>query len=291
MCAPEERASLLARCEEFASRGEWSLIGDICDQVTSAAGVPAVERADWMRKWAIWIWQESQINGRHPGLVRGLLAEAVPLAKIDHQLLAKILVTQTRVLVGADVEKAARQFWALLGKHPELAVYRGHVFYNLALNCSFVGALEKAARYYRQAAVLLKGQEQGWAYFNLAEVCAHLGRSRAAGAAAEHCQPLLQPEDRHMYASLMAYLAVVRGDNTRALSLIEAALDDPDCPPLSRSHLWYYQALVFNQLGAVAEAEEVVERTWRYAAERHHLWICDRLAKLRAEMDARKGVS
>lgn len=293
MNTPDERARLLASCEDLAQRGEWPQLHVICEQVTSQGTCSQVERAHWMLRWAAWIWRESLTHGRSLGFAIGLLADAIPLAKTDHRLLAKILVAQTAMLTGDDVERAARRFWALLAKNPDLEQYRGQVLHNMGLAYSFCGQPEKAARYYRRATLVLSDRQPEWAYrayHNLAEVLLQLGHYRAAEVATQKAKPEA-PEDRCMYASLRAYLAVVRGLPACALALVEEGLTDPACTPLARAHLWYYQALALQQMGAYEQAGEVLERTWPYASERNLVWICDGLTRLQAELNSRKGVS
>lgn len=94
-----------------------------------------------------------------------------------------------------------------------------------------------------------------------------------------------------MYASLLAYLSVLKGSFARAVSLIDDALADPECEPLPRAHLYYYQALAYFHMGEHDYAASLAECARRYAEERKFLWVCERLAQLRAQLDAKKGVS
>jgi tetratricopeptide (TPR) repeat protein len=238
------------------------------------------------------MFHESLTTGRDLSPARSLLRDAIPLAQSEPHLLARILIDMTGILWGTDVELAAKRLWPLLRSLPELEEFRGKVLYNVAYSHSSRGQMDQAARYYKKAAPLLKGHHQLWCYHNLAEACAELGRYRAAETAALAAEHLLTtPENRYMHASLQAYLAVLRGYITRALKLIDEALANPGCTPLARAHLGYYQALAYHRMGEHQQATEQLDRTWRYAAELNFLWVCDRLIKLRAELDARKGVS
>jgi tetratricopeptide (TPR) repeat protein len=230
-------------------------------------------------------------TGRDISPARALLHDAIPLAKNDDQLLGRILVAITGVRSGADVELAAKRVWVLMRRQPDLEQFRGRVLYNLAYSHAKRFQLVKAARYYRQAASLLQGRHQGWAYHNLAEICIELGRYRAAQAAAGKATPLLSPEDRHMHAGVLAYLAVATGHVERALGLIQSALADSECPPLTRAYLWYYEALAYRHMEAYDQVCELLDRIWACATEVQFLRLCDRVARLQAEVNLRKGVS
>lgn len=293
MSTPQDWVELLARCSELAKEGEWRQIDAICEKMVHASPeLPELERARWMRNWACWILEERLHNGRDEGMAAALLAAALPLAKSagDYHLAAKILVQQTHLSMGADVDTAARQFWSLLSKHRDLEVYRGHILYNLGYRYSLVGQWDRAARYYRQATEVLEGRFRGLAYDNLAEACIELGRYHAAEKALDKADPLIAPEDRPIYLSIRAYLALKKGYGQRALMLIAQALADHTCSPLARAFLGYYEALAYEQLGDFAQADITADQALEYAGPKGIAHVCSKLTLLRASLASRKGV-
>ncbi|HEY3368264.1 MAG TPA: hypothetical protein VGK74_24695 [Symbiobacteriaceae bacterium] len=289
-----ERTSLMEQCNKLAQKREWRQIDSLCEQVLLDKDLPGCEKADWMRQWASWIFQESLTNGRSTDQAVSLLSEAAKLAQADPRLLARVYVEQTAILWGKDVQKAARKFWSLLAKYQELkdrTDWQGFVHYNVAMSWVALDQHAKAVSAFRRATRYLAGRMKGWALNNYAQSCLVTGKIKSAERSLNQAKDLLAPEDRHMYASTQAHLAVAKGYPKRAWAIVDETLADPECPPLSKAYLWYVDALVYHGLGKDDQAQERIERSERYASDLRFGLVLDRLKELRQAIAEKRGAS
>lgn len=281
-----EHEALRERCDELAAAKQWEEIDSICERVLADPSLPGVERASWLRRWAFWSYQESRSGGRVLySRASTLLHEALPWAKDDPYLQGRIYEAQTAIGSVADVEKAARSFWKLRAKHPELDPFTGYVYFNLGASYgNYIGdisrsQLQKAARAYWKAASLLDGVHRVQAWHNYAETCIDLGWYRAAEAATRAAESELS--DPHIFASLKGRLAAVQGKACEGLAIVDAALSTEGCGEMARAYLMYVRALALHKLGLVSQAFGCIDQSWRYAIEHESPWLINRLSALR----------
>lgn len=80
----EDLGALRQRCDELAAERNWDKIDPICQEVLANPSLANAERAEWLRLWAYWSYQETLTGGRVLyARARGFLADAILLAKED----------------------------------------------------------------------------------------------------------------------------------------------------------------------------------------------------------------